>query len=77
MLGPTSFEREEGLRAGRMHEVGSGSERGGGGRRERMNINRDVVDVSFKFRSLSKMAFDMNASKVDNKIKFCIILGVF
>ena len=42
-----------------------------------MNINLDVVDVSFKLRSLSKMVFDMNTSKVDNKIKFCIILGVF
>ena len=42
-----------------------------------MNINRDMVDVSFKLCSLSKMAFDMNASKVDNGIKFCIILGVF
>ena len=77
MLGPTSFERREGFRAGQMHKVGSGSERGGGGRREQMNINCDVVDVSFKLRSLSKMAFNMNTSKVDNKIKFCIILGVF
>ena len=74
MLGHTSIKRGERLRAGRMREVVSGSERG---RRERMNINLDVVDVSFKLRSLSKMAFDMNASQVDNKIKFCIILGVF
>jgi hypothetical protein len=37
-------------------------------------MNRDAVDVKFKVRFPSKIAFDMSARKPDNKIKNCIIL---
>jgi hypothetical protein len=41
--------------------------------RERMSqINRDAVDVRFKLRSPSKIAFDMNAGSFDKKIKTCL-----
>ena len=61
--GPTSLNRGEGLLTGLTLEVGGGDGEGGGrGRREdEPNINRDAVDVRFKLRSRTKIAFDMNA----------------
>jgi len=44
--------------------------------RGRPNINRDAVDLRFKLRSPSKIAFDMNAGQFDKEIKTWIMLLV-
>jgi hypothetical protein len=38
-----------------------------------VKINHDAVDVNFKLRLTTKIAFDMNAGSRDNKIKICLI----
>ena len=40
------------------------------------DINRDGVDVRFKLRFPSKIAFDIKAQYHDKEIKICIILEV-
>ena len=44
------------------------------GARMNFSINCDAVDVKFKLRSPPYITFDMNACKVDSKIKRCTIL---
>ena len=45
--------------------------------RGRTNIDRDVVDVSFKLRFSSQIMFDIDAEWHDKEIRICIILNVF
>ena len=44
---------------------------------EERNINRDAVDVRFKLRFPSKIAFDIGAHQFDKQMKICIILEIF
>jgi len=57
--------------------MGGKGEGGGSGMGEgRAKLNHDGVDVSFKLRSSSQIALDINTQQYDKKIKICIILEV-
>jgi len=79
---PTSLNGGEGLVAESTGEVrgveGEDEGEGGGGEvvveeENERTSTRDGVDVCLKLRSSSKITFDINACKLDNEIKNCII----